>query len=105
MGRKLSAESDSEYPTIDGRPIPDARPIPLFPTKDVLASAPVPREIPWVKDLPPLVIDISVMDRTALWLHDRVRYAKWAVFLLRLTVRTIQIIQSTYSPHKEQSNG
>lgn len=98
MARKSPGNPGPEDPYVD-RPIPDPRPITPFPTK-----VPVPQEIPWVKDLPLLMIDVSVMDRTALWLHDRIRYAKWAVFLLRVTVKAIKIIQSVYSD-KEQSNG
>lgn len=93
--RRIDPDPYSGDPYVD-RPVPDPRPIPLFPMRE-----PVPTEIPWVQDLSPLVIDITVMDRTALWLHDRVRYAKWAVFLMRLTVRTIQIIQSVFPPEQE----
>ncbi|MBE0645673.1 MAG: hypothetical protein IH600_16455 [Bacteroidetes bacterium] len=92
------------------RPTPDPRPISPDGTFPFPTKVPIPPEVPWVQNLPPLVIDISVMDRTAVWLHDQVRYAKWAIFLIRLTLKTIQIIQSAcgqsvFPPEQEQSNG
>jgi hypothetical protein len=101
MAKKLFANDQFADPYAD-RPIPPLRPIspsgtPPFPTKPFNAD-----DIPYVPvKAEPLVISITAIDKMLFYLHESFTYTRWAVFLIRLTVKTIHIIQSVFPPQQE----
>lgn len=66
------------------------RPIPPFPRKERTVKT-----LPgWHVKKVTITIDVSLLDRARLLAHETITYSKWAVLLIRLAVRTVQIIQS-----------
>ena len=66
------------------------RTIPKFPSKGHAVKT-----LPgWHGKKVKITIDVSLLDRARLLAHETITYSKWAVLLIRLAVRTVQIIQS-----------
>lgn len=53
------------------------------------------KELPtWTQDAPRPVVSVSILDKATLYFHEKIEYAKWAMVLLSLVIRTIRIIQN-----------